>query len=201
MAYDEDLDEGEGMGSGNGLPTMGLVIIVFVALFLLISLAVMSYGIGIADHSFSSLNLTIGNTTWNQTYQQQMHPGMESLRTTGPQIISIGTFFGMILCLFFVSVKVKGKSNIWVIADIAIIIVSELVAVAISHAFRDNIMSISPELLTVFSTTLSTGSKFILNLPAIIPTVGIIVMLGTYLFKKEEVEDEREQSVDSGGFY
>lgn len=184
--------------------TLGLILIIFLAFFLLILLAILSYGVGVFDTQLSKINLTVGNTTWNATYQEQMHPGMETLRTITPQMISLGVFFGMILVLMFVGVKVKSRSNLWIIADIGVIIVCELVAVAISSAFRNTILSISPQLLTVFSSTLSGGSKFILNLPTIIPTAGILVMLATYLFKKEAVEDDREQAIDSidtGGIY
>jgi hypothetical protein len=189
------------MENKRGVTTLGLIVIIFLAFFILIILGVMSYGIGVADRSLSSLDLTIGNTTWNETYQEQMHSGMESLRTTGPQIMSIGMFFGMILCLLLVGINTKTKSNLWIMLDIGIIIIAEVVAVIISQTFRNSIMNISPELLTVFSTTLSAGSKFILNLPTIIPTVGVLVIIATYLFKKEEVEEEIDQSLENGGFY
>lgn len=189
------------MENKKGITNIGLILIIFLAFFMLIILAILSYSAGIVDTSLSSLNLTVGNTTWNQTYQEVMHPGMETLRTTTPQIMSIGTFLGMILCLLFVGIKVRPKSNIWIILDIGILIGCEIVAVVISQTFRDNILNISPELLTVFSGVLSTGSKFILNLPTIIPTVGVLVILVTYLFNKEELEEEREEAIDTGGFY
>jgi glucan phosphoethanolaminetransferase (alkaline phosphatase superfamily) len=189
------------MENKRGITTLGLVFIIFLAFFMLIILAVLSYSVGIADNRLSSLNLTIGNTTWNNTYQEVMHPGMETLRTTTPQIISIGTFFGMILCLLFVGISVRPKSNLWIILDIGILIVCEIVAVVISQTFRDSILHLNPELLTVFSGTLSTGSKFILNLPTIIPTAGVLVILATYLFNKEEVEEQTEEAINTGGFY
>lgn len=188
------------MENKRGMESLGLIFIIFAALFVLIILGIMSYGMGVVDKSFSSLNLTIGKTTWNQTYQQQMHPGIESLRTTGPQIMSVGLFFGMIFCLILVGIKVPSRKNIWIMVDIAVLIVVEIVAVIISQTFRNNILSVSPELLTVFSTTLSAGSKFILNLPTIIPTAGIIVIIATYLFKKEDVEEEVDQNLEQGGF-
>lgn len=188
------------MEDKRGMNTLGLIFIIFSALFVLIILGIMSYSFGLVDNTFSSLNLNVGNTSWNQTYQEQMHPGIESLRTTGPQIMSVGIFFGMIFCLILVGIKSPSKSNLWIMLDLGILIIAELVAVIISNTFRESILNISPELLTVFSTTLSAGSKFILNLPTIIPTAGVLVIIGTYLFKKEDVEEEVDQNLEEGGF-
>ena len=119
---------------------------------------------------------------------------MEVLSVNSPRIISISTILGMILILLIIGMKTERKNNLWIILDLFIIIVAEIVAVAIKVNFEENILNLTPELYTIFTTTLAEGSKWILNMPTTIPIIGALIMLATYLLRKEEKGDE------TGGF-
>ncbi len=179
------------MENKKAITTFGLIIIIFFTLFLLIILALFSFGLGLVDSSLSKIDFIIGdNQSFNVTYQELMHPGMVNLSVTSPKMISMATLIGMVLMLLFVGMKSDKKSNLWILLDIAIIIVAEIVGVAIKEFFEESILNLSPELFLIFTTTLAEGSKWILNLPIIIPSIGAILMIGTYVLRKEDKEEE-----------
>jgi hypothetical protein len=184
-----------------GITTFGTIIIIFVALMAIIMLAIFSYSIGIVDSNLSKINLTLGNTSFNQMYTSNMHPGMQTLQNNTPKIISIGLMIGMILCLLYVSTKTPPKSKLWIIIDILIIILAEVFAVIISLGFQNYIISINSDLMNIYINTLSEGSKFIIYLPAIIPTIGALVMIATYILRRERSEDLEEQQAALEGLY
>jgi len=183
------------MVNKKGMEVLGLIFIVFAALFILLILGIISLGAGKVDSVLSSLDLTVGNTTWNETYQSMVAPTMEAIETTIPTNMGIALLFGMIICLVFVASKSAPRSKLWIIIDIFILIVAEVIAVIISRSFKESILNISPEFFTIFTTTLSGSSKFILNLPTIIPTAGILVMLAIYVLRQEQKEEDLEVSV------
>jgi hypothetical protein len=182
------------MENKKGVTTLALIVIIFFSLFLVIGLAIISYSAGLIDSQISKLDITLGNFSFNDTYQESMHPSMEVIETTGPQIVSIGVLLGMVIVMLFVGVKTEKKHNLWIILDIAIIIVAEIVAVYVKITFEDSIMNLSPEFYQIFITTLSAASKWILYMPTIIPTIGALIILATYAFKREEEPSEE-------GFY
>ncbi len=174
--------------------TMMLIFLIFFALILLTSLAVFSYSLGLVDTQFSQLDFKIGNISFNESYQKLMHPGMVALSVTSPKMVSIGTILGLVLVLLIVGIKSKRKSNLWIILDIFIIIVAEIVAVAVKITFENYIINLTPELYVIFTTTLAASSKWILNLPTLIPTIGVLIMIATYILRREDKGDE------TGGF-
>ena len=67
--------------------------------------------------------------------------------------------------------------------DVGVMIIVEIFAGIIASSFT-SLMNITPELLDVYSTTLSAGSKFVLNLPVIVPIVGVIIMIVTHIVSR-----------------
>lgn len=185
------------MESKRGMTTFMLIFMIILCISMLVILSIIAYALGLVDDQFSGIDFPIGNQSFNDTYQDLMHPGVEAMSTTAPQIISIGTFLGMILVIMIVGVKTEKKSNIWILLDICIIIVAEIFAVAVKGAFQNQILNLTPEFYQIFTTTLSQGSKFVLNLPTIIPTAGIVAILATYVLKREA----KEESIEESGFY
>jgi len=192
------------MASKKASVNIGLILIILLAFAVIIGLAIVSYTANITDRAISGLNFELNNISFNQTYQDTVHLGMDNISTALPRIISIGLVLGMVVCIFLISTKVPVKPNIWILLDIVVLILCEFIAVLISQTFQNNILNISPELLNIFSTTLSTGSRFILNLPTIIPTIGVITIIIMYIFRKESAEQIQEENITNiseGGFY
>ena len=168
-----------------------LIVIIFFSAILLTVLAITSWGFQMVDNQISQLDFQIGNQSFNETYQTLVHPGMETLSISGPRAISIGTLIGMVLVILFIGMKSGKRSNLWIILDVCIIIIAEIIAVTIKFYFQNYIMTLTPELFNIFITTFSDSSKWILNLPTIIPTVGALLILATYILRRENKE-ERE---------
>lgn len=178
------------MKNKKGVTTLTLIVIIFVAFFMMIMLGILSYGMGQADEAFSDLNITIGNTSFQTIYEQSLQQGLNSLETTVPQIISTGVLIGMVLVMIIIGYSTSKKKYIWILLDIAIIIIAEILAVIIRSSFVDY-MNTSPEILAVFRDILPQGAKFILNLPTLVPIMGAIMILATYMMTKERKEEEQ----------
>lgn len=174
-----------------GMTTLGLLLIIFVALAIIIIMVVLSYAMGIVDNVFSQIDFTIGNNSFNETYQETLQPGLLIMETTFPAIISTGVLLGMVIGLVIVGYSVKKMNRLWILVDIFIIIVAEILAVIIRDSFVSFISS-NPAFLSIAQTTLSGGAKYIVNLPIIIPTIGVLVMLATYFLTKEKEESDFE---------
>lgn len=173
-----------------GVTTLSLIFLVVFSMVLMIILVVMSWGFGLVDDSLSELDFQVGNTSFNQTYQDTLQLGINAMETKVPVIISTGVLLGMIICLMLVSYQKKRIGRLWVLFDIGVIIVAEAIAASVSSGYSSFINS-DPAILLVASTTLAAGSRFILNLPIIIPFIGMLIMLATHLVVKEKASEER----------
>jgi hypothetical protein len=184
------------MENKKGFTTIAVIGVIAIAIIALVLFAAMSFGAGKFNEVFSSINLTLGNQTFNETYHDGMKGAFTSLEVTGPKLMSIGLILGMVLICLSIAYFSYTRSKLWILLDIPILIIAEMFAVGIRDMFRDNILNLTPELYQVFITTLSQGSKWVLNMPTIIPIIGVVMILITYLFNKNKTEDQ-----SNGGFY
>lgn len=176
------------MENKRGFTTLTLLGVIFISFVVMVILGVMIYGASIVDNSFSLIEIDFGNNiTFSEVYAETLQPGLTAAKTTMPTTMSTGILLGMILCMMIVAYNTKRIGRLWLVLDIAIIIIAEMAAVLVISSFTTFINS-SPELLQIFSTTLSTGSKYILNLHIIVPTIGVIVMIVTHIIGKTKEE-------------
>ena len=179
------------MENKRGFTTLTLLGVIFISLVIMVILGILIYGAGIADNSFSLIEIDFGNNiTFSDVYSETLQPGLTSAKTTMPTTMSTGILLGMILCMMIVAYNTKRIGKLWLVLDIAIIIIAEMGAVLVISSFTTFINS-SPEMLQIFSTTLSTGSKYILNLHLIVPTIGVIIMIVTHIIGKSKEEIPR----------
>lgn len=178
-----------------GITSLGILFIIVFALLALVIIGVLTYAMGIADSLFSQIDGTIGNTSINETYQETLGVGINAMKTTFPTILSIAILLGMVLVLVFIAYKNKKTGRLWILFDIIIIIIAEILAVLVKQGFTSYI-NLSPEMLAVFRDTLTGASKFMFNLPIIIPTVGALVMLLTHFITKEKEEEEEIETFE-----
>jgi hypothetical protein len=175
-----------------GFSTLMLFVFVIVGIVLLVLLGVVVYSFNLVDDSFSMINFTIGNSSFQDVYNQTLQIGVTSLNTTMPALISTAVLLGMVLVMMLVGYNMAKISRLWMLLDIALIIGAEILAVAISDSFTTFINS-SPEMLAIFSTTLSPSARYIINLPIIVPVVGALIMLTTYLTTTKKEETPRSE--------
>lgn len=177
------------MKNRRGQLTLMLIFFVIASLATMIVLGLSSWTFGMVDEQFRSMDFELGNISWNETYNQSTGVFLEAATTTAPQMASIGLLFGMIIAMMFVGYYSGTKNKLWILLDIGIIIVVEALA-SLSVSSFYGIMNISPELLDVYSITLSAGSKFIINLPVIVPIVGVLIMIMTNIVNKMRRKEE-----------
>lgn len=177
------------MRNKRGQLTLMIIFLVIAALGAMIVLGLSSWVFTIMDDQLRSIDFEIGNISWNETYNQSLGRGLEAASTTSPQIISIGLLFGMIIAMMFVGYYSRSRSKLWILLDVGVIIVAEILANLAVTSFLA-LMNITPELLDVYSNTLSGGSKFIINLPVIIPIVGVLIMIMTNIVNRIRTKEE-----------
>lgn len=186
------------MENKKGQSLFFLVVFGIIVVSVVGGLAIISYSGRTMDSLISEIDFTIetpnvGNQSFNETYQEMIHPAIDSLSINLPKMISIGLILGMICIMLLVSAFVPKRNNLWIPVDIGIIIIAELASIEISQMFKDYILNLTPELYAIFITTLETSSKWILQMPTIIPTVGVLCMVITYIFRKERKEEQQDE--------
>lgn len=178
-----------------GASTFGIILLILVGFFLLIFMIVLSYGMGVVDDSFSKLTGSIGNTSINGTYIQLMQPGVLAVKTTFPQVVSTGVLLGMVILMVIVGYNKKKVKQVWAVLDLVILILCEALAVLIASSFQSFLDS-NEAFLAIARDILPGGAKFILNMPILVPIIGAIVMLATYMITTEK----EEAQVEDAGF-
>lgn len=177
------------MKNKRGQLTLMLLFLVVAALIIMIVLGLSTWTFQIVDEQFKSIDFELGNISWNETYNETLGIGIRAASTTVPQLASIGLLFGMIMAMMFVGYYSGTRNKLWILLDIAIIIVAMVLASFAVSSFLA-LMNLTPELLDVYSITLSAGSKFILNLPVIVPIVGVLIMIMTNIVNKIRRKEE-----------
>lgn len=177
------------MKNKRGQLTFMLLFFVVATLLIMLVLGLSSWTFGIVDNELRSIDFELGNISWNETYNETLGRGLSAASTTSPQLASMGLLFGMIIAMMFVGYYSGTRNKLWIILDIAIIIVAMVLASFSVSSFLE-FMNITPELLDVYSITLSAGSKFILNLPVIVPIVGVLIMIMTNIVNKIRRKEE-----------
>lgn len=174
------------MENKRGYITLGLIAIIFIAVMLLIVLGVMVYSFNLVSTSFNNIDFSLGNTTFNSTYQQNLAPGIDAMRLTVPKTIAMGTFYGMIIVMMLIAYLSYNIDPLWMLLDFPILIACEVIAFILSSSVQDFINSNS-QFLNIYSTTpLYESATFILNLPVYVPIIGVLIMITTYILNKQK---------------
>ncbi len=176
-----------------GYTTLSLIIIIILAMVLVMVIGVGVYVFDIVDQSFNQIDFTIGNVSFNETYQTSLGLGINTMQTTFPQIVSLGTLLGMVVVMVIIGFLSPKIGRLWIVFDFLVLIGAEMIAVVVSSSFESFINS-SPEFLVIYSTTLSAPSTFILTLPVTLPAIGALIMISTYILNRNFAKPE------GGGF-
>lgn len=173
-----------------GLSTIGIFPFIFyfffIAIFLGITILIFNSVSEGLDHDvyIGQVNLAEIN---NQTFRQ-----FEIALTDKADMLGIVLLLGMCLMLFM-NAFLTGRNypKLFMIIDIFIIIFAFILAVYISQIYETFINS--TDILTdIYINNIPNASKFILNLPLIVSTLGVIIMILTY---SQMNRKEREANV------
>lgn len=168
-----------------GIATLDVIQYIFWFAFAIIFLGVFIWGFGLIYDALD-VNVDIGQVNLqdvnNQTFGRMNLALMDHGDTIGLAIL-----LSMCLLMFF-SAYFFGSDNskMWIPVDIVIIVFAFIVAVYVSQTFET---LINLPILDVFQNELPKSSGFILNLPLIVSTLGVIIMIISYIGLKRENEE------------
>ena len=172
-----------------GVTTLALIFVIIFSLILVGLFIIGSYTFGLVDDSLTQIEVSIGNDSFQTVYQDTLQLGIKAMETTVPQIASIAILLGMIIVMLIIGYSTKKMGRLWMLVDIGVLIIAEILAVIVTSNFSEYVSS-NPAFITIVRDTIPLAAKFILNLPILVPTIGIIIMITTHLMTKEKEESE-----------
>ena len=171
-------------GKAGKLNAVMLFVLIFLGFMGIIIMGIFVYGANLVNTSFRSIDVNIGNVNFTESYEDTLGIGINVFLNSADNY-GIGLLFGMVLLMVISSFMFKERQKVWIVIEFVILIVSYIFAVTVQRAYNTVINS-STELLDIYSINLINSSKFILNLPIIIPIVWAFIIILSYgLFKKE----------------
>ena len=172
------------MRKAGKLKALMLLVLIFLGFMAIVIIGIFVYGANLIDQTFSSIDLTIGDQNFTETYDETLGKGINVFLNSADNY-GLGLLLGMILLMAIVSYTFSERQKVWIVAEFVILIMAFIFAVSIQGAYNTVINS-STTLLDIYSIDLIKSSKFILNLPIIIPVVWAFIVIITYgIFRKE----------------
>ncbi len=173
------------MDKSGRLITFILFVFVFLGVMGGFMIGIMVFGANLVDQSFSSIDVMIGEVNFTEAYDDTLGIGINAFLNSADNY-GLGLLLGMVLLMAISGFMFREKQKVWIVAEFVILIISFIFAVTLTGAYNTVINS-STELLNIYSIDLINTSRFILNLPIIVPIVwAFIVILSYGLFRKEE---------------
>ncbi len=172
-------------GKSGKLNAIMMLVLIFLGFIGVVMLGIFVFGANLIDQTFGSIDVMIGEVNFTDAYDDTLGQGINSFLDRADSY-GLGLLFGMIILIVISSFIFKEKHKLWLVLEFIILIVCFIFAVTIQRIFNTYI-NLAPEFLNIHSIQLINSSKFILNLPIIIPIVwAFIVILSYGLFKKKE---------------
>ena len=172
-------------GKSGKLTALMIIVLIFIAFLGILIMGIFVYGANLVDQTFLSIDVQIGNVSFQQAYNDTLGIGINVILDSADNY-GVGLLLGMVLLLAISAFVFKEKQKIWIVAEFGILIISFILAVTIQRAYVTFINS-STALLDIYSVDLINSSKFILNLHIIVPIVwAFIVILSYGIFRKKE---------------
>ena len=171
-------------GKAGKLNALMLIVLIFLGFFGILMMGIFVYGANLIDQTFSSIDLTIGDQNFTEVYDETLGKGI-NVFLDGADNYGLALLLGMVLLMAITSYTFSEKQKVWIVAEFVILIIAFIFAGMIQGAYNTVINS-STTLLDIYSVDLIKSSKFILNLPIIIPVVWSFIVIITYgIFRRE----------------
>ena len=168
------------------------LIIIFSALLIAIFLGMYVFGFNLVNDALS-IDVDLGNGVNLKEVSDATFGQVNQGLVDNADSLGIMLMFGMCLVMIL-NGYITGKKypKLFLVADFFILILFFIPAVYVSLAYQTFINSTSI-LSTTFMDVIPKTSKFVLGLPAIMGTVGILTMILTYAKIKRPDEEPRPQ--------
>lgn len=164
-----------------GPVTIQMFLYVLVTLFVVIFLGIYLYAFNLINDNLG-IDVEVGNVNL-QNVTADTFGQINSAFTTNADILGI-----VILLIMSVAMMLNGfflgrdNSKLWIVGDIFIIVFVFILAVYVAQIYDTFLTGIAsiPALESVYIDDLSKSSKFILNLPIYVATIGALIMIISY---------------------
>lgn len=176
------------MESKRGMNTIMIIPAIFIVFFLIIIIGIGLYYVSIFDNSMSSINVKIGAVNFNDTYKMTIKPIVTNAYNTF-DTWGISLELGLIIVMCILAFSFRKENRLWIILDLFIIIIAEIIAILIQNSYNTFINS-NADLFNIYSTNLTKSSIFLLRLPLIIPVTGALIMILTYATLNKKKKEE-----------
>ncbi len=171
------------MNKAGKLNALMIFVLIFLGVIAIIIMGIFVYGGNLVEQTFKSIDITIGDQNFTEVYDETLGKGVSAF-LSGADNYGLGLLLGMIILMAIVSFSFSEKQKTWIVLEFVILIVAFVFAVMIQNTY-DTIINSSTTFLDIYSVDLIKSSKFILNLPVIIPIVwAFIVILAYGVFKR-----------------
>ena len=172
------------MGKAGKLNALMLIVLIFLGFMGIIIMGIFVYGANLVNQTFSNIDVTIGDQNFTEVYDETLGKGINVFLNSADNY-GLTLLLGMVLLMAITSYAFSERQKVWIVAEFVILIIAFILAVSIQGAYNTVINS-STTLLDIYSIDLIKSSKFILNLPIIIPVVWSFIVIITYgIFKRE----------------
>lgn len=159
-----------------GSSAIVIIIFIFAVFFIVIFLGLSLFAFSTVSDILDQ-NVTIGNTNLQEINQQTFGKMTNEMLNAGDNI-GLGMIIGMILFMIVNAYFFGDNNKIWIPVDMVILIAVYIIAVYISNTYETLINAST--LLDVYVNELDKTSRFLLNLPKIVGTIGALLMILTY---------------------
>ena len=172
-------------GKSGKLLAFMLFVLIFLGFIAIVMMGIFVYGANLVDQTFRSIDVQIGLVNFTDAYNDTLAIGINAI-LDGADNYGLGLLLGMIAMISISAFLFKEKQKVWIVAELVILIIAFVLAVLIQRTY-DTVINSSTAFLDIYSVDLINSSKFILNLPIIIPIVwAFIVILAYGIFRKRE---------------
>lgn len=179
-------------GQTRGFRTVFLIIFIMVSLIGVISIGIWKWGATVVDDTFSSIDFTLGNQSFSQTYNDTVKLGLNPVITQSDNY-GVMLLIGLIVVMLIFSYKAQERQKMWFISELFILIVAFILSVIIQDTYSTFINS-SSLFLELYSTDMINSSKFVLRLPWIVTAVWTFMVILIYgsirVIKRQEEGSE-----------
>jgi len=175
------------MKNKSGMVTMQLFLFIFIFLFVAIFLGLAVWGFNLVndvldvDVDIGQVNLRTVN---NQTFGRIAESFTDSADTIGI-VLLLGMCVLMILNGYFVGSRFP---KLFLIVDIFILVFIFITAIYLAQTYE---IIINVDVVSdIYQTDIDDVSKFMLNLPLIVSTVGVLIMIVSYAGIRKDDQGE-----------
>lgn len=170
-----------------GLTTFQIFLFIFLAFFVAIALGLMLFGSNLITETLGQ-DVEVGQVNL-QNVTQDTIGRLNTAFFDNADTIGIVIILGMCLLMILNAYFLGGTTpKLFLIFDIFILVFAFILAVYVSQTY--SLLINSTTYFNLFMTDLPKVSKFVLNLPLYLSTIGVLIMIITYSGIGRDVQKE-----------